>query len=196
MVINKKLFARAVKDKKTKGSEKAVLEQIAKEEAKELAELKNLLVDKLMALIGGVNSNGVFNKYKEEQIRKGVKFSAKVLGGVDYITADPTDWTADKKTNELVRQLIHNYTIRYGDISGAFKRKNFQVSIGDELPTGIMKMAKVYLANKRKLTVGDKMAGRHGNKGIVSKIVRDADMPFLEDGRMKKLAEITWFASR
>ncbi|HQV40244.1 MAG TPA: DNA-directed RNA polymerase subunit beta [Flavobacteriales bacterium] len=182
VVINKKLFARAVKDKKTKGSEKAVLEQIAKEEAKELAELKNLLVDKLMALIGGVNSNGVFNKYKEEQIRKGVKFSAKVLGGVDYITADPTDWTADKKTNELVRQLIHNYTIRYGDISGAFKRKNFQVSIGDELPTGIMKMAKVYLANKRKLTVGDKMAGRHGNKGIVSKIVRDADMPFLEDG--------------
>ncbi len=182
VVIDKKLFARAVKDKKVKGNEKAVLEQLAKEEGHELSALKNLLVEKLMVLIGGQNSNGVFNKYKEEQVRKGVKFSAKVLQGVDYITVDPTGWTSEKKTNELVRQLIHNYTIRHSDISGAFKRKNFQVSIGDELPTGIMKLAKVYLANKRKLTVGDKMAGRHGNKGIVSKIVRDADMPFLEDG--------------
>jgi DNA-directed RNA polymerase subunit beta len=111
-----------------------------------------------------------------------VKFSAKVLEKVDYITVDPTNWTGDKKINELVRQLIHNYTIRHSDISGAYKRKNFQVSIGDELPAGIMKLAKVYLANKRKLTVGDKMAGRHGNKGIVSRIVRDADMPFLADG--------------
>jgi DNA-directed RNA polymerase subunit beta len=124
----------------------------------------------------------VFNKYKEEQVKKGVKFSAKVLQGIDFITVDPTDWTTDKKTNDLVRELIHNYNIRHGDISGVYKRKKFQVSIGDELPAGIVKLAKVYVAAKRKLTVGDKMAGRHGNKGIVAKIVRDADMPFLEDG--------------
>jgi len=182
VVIDKKLFARAVKDKKTKGNEKGVLENIDKEQDKELGTLKNELIEKMMTLVSGQNSNGVFNKYKEEQIKKGVKFSAKVLQGVDFITVDPTDWTADQKTNELVRQLIHNYTIRYSDYSGVYKRKKFQVSIGDELPTGIMKLAKVYVAAKRKLKVGDKMAGRHGNKGIVAKIVRDADMPYMEDG--------------
>jgi len=182
VVIDKKLFARAVKDKKAKGNEKGVLESIDKEQDKELGTLKNELIDKMMTLVSGQNSNGVFNKYKEEQIKKGVKFSAKVLQGVDFITVDPTDWTTDQKTNELVRQLIHNYTIRYSDISGVYKRKKFQVSIGDELPTGIMKLAKVYVAAKRKLKVGDKMAGRHGNKGIVAKIVRDADMPYMEDG--------------
>ncbi|MBL8001647.1 MAG: DNA-directed RNA polymerase subunit beta [Flavobacteriales bacterium] len=182
VVIDKKLFSRAIKDKKTKGNEKAVLEQIDKDQDEELGELKELLIEKLMKLIGGHNSNGVFNKYKEEQIKKGVKFSAKVLQGIDFVTVDPTEWTADKKTNELVRQLIHNYNIRHSDISGVYKRKKFQVSIGDELPTGIVKLAKVYVAAKRKLTVGDKMAGRHGNKGIVAKIVRDADMPYLEDG--------------
>ncbi len=182
VVIDKKLFSRAIKDKKSKGNEKAVLDQIDKEQDKELGDLKELLVEKLMKLIGGVNSNGVFNKYKEEQIKKGVKFSPKVLQGVDFITVDPTEWTSEKKSNELVRQLIHNYTIRFGDISGTYKRKKFQVSIGDELPAGIVKLAKVYIAAKRKLTVGDKMAGRHGNKGIVAKIVRDADMPYLEDG--------------
>ena len=182
VVIDKKLFSRAVKDKKSKTNEKAILEQIDKEYEKELGALKEVLIDKMMQLLNGQSSNGVFNKYKEEQIKKGVKFSAKVLQGVDFITVDPTEWTADKKLNELVRQLIHNYNIRHGDISGVYKRKKFQVSIGDELPAGIMKLAKVYVAAKRKLTVGDKMAGRHGNKGIVAKIVRDADMPFLEDG--------------
>ncbi|MGV3637875.1 MAG: DNA-directed RNA polymerase subunit beta, partial [Flavobacteriales bacterium] len=182
VVIDKKLFSRAVKDKKAKGNEKGVLEQIDKEQDKDLGALKNLLIEKLMKLVDGQSSNGVFNKYKEEQIKKGVKFSAKVLQAIDFITVDPTEWTADKKTNELVRQLIHNYNIRHSDISGVYKRKKFQVSIGDELPTGIVKLAKVYVAAKRKLTVGDKMAGRHGNKGIVAKIVRDADMPFLEDG--------------
>ena len=182
IVIDKKLFSRAVKDKKAKGNEKSILEQIDKDEEKELGSLKNLLVEKLMELVGGENSNGVFNKYKEEQVKKGTKYSPKVLQGVDFITVDPTDWVADKKKSELVRQLIHNYTIRFSDISGAYKRKKFTVSIGDELPTGIVKLAKVYVAAKRKLTVGDKMAGRHGNKGIVAKIVRDADMPFLEDG--------------
>jgi DNA-directed RNA polymerase subunit beta len=182
VVIDKKLFSRAVKDKKSKTNEKAVLEQIDKEYEKELAALKSQLVEKMMQLVGGQASAGVFNKYKEEQIKKGVKFSAKVLQNLDFITVDPTGWTADQKTNELVRQLIHNYNIRHGDISGVYKRKKFQVSIGDELPAGIIKLAKVYVAAKRKLTVGDKMAGRHGNKGIVAKIVRDADMPFLEDG--------------
>jgi len=182
VVIDKKLFSRAVKDKKAKGNEKGILEQIDKEQDKELGALKNLLIEKLMKLVDGQASNGVFNKYKEEQIKKGVKFSAKVLQGIDFITVDPTEWTGDKKTNELVRQLIHNYNIRHSDVSGVYKRKKFQVSIGDELPTGIVKLAKVYVAAKRKLTVGDKMAGRHGNKGIVAKIVRDADMPFLEDG--------------
>jgi DNA-directed RNA polymerase subunit beta len=182
VVIDKKLFSRAVKDKKAKGNEKAILEQIDKDQDKELGSLKNLLIEKLMQLIGGETSNGVFNKYKEEQIKKGTKYSPKVLQAIDFITVDPTDWVADKKKSELVRQLIHNYTIRWSDVSGAYKRKKFQVSIGDELPTGIVKLAKVYVAAKRKLTVGDKMAGRHGNKGIVAKIVRDADMPFLEDG--------------
>jgi DNA-directed RNA polymerase subunit beta len=124
-----------------------------------------VLIDKMMQLVNGHGSNGVFNKYKEEQIKKGVKFSPKVLQGIDFITVDPTEWTADKKVNELVRQLIHNYNIRHNDISGVYKRKKFQVSIGDELPAGIVKLAKVYVAAKRKLTVGDKMAGRHGNKG-------------------------------
>ncbi|MBK9289742.1 MAG: DNA-directed RNA polymerase subunit beta [Flavobacteriales bacterium] len=182
VVIDKRLFSRAIKDKKTKTNEKAVLDQIDKEYDLELGSLKEILIEKMMKLIGGVSSNGVFNKYKEEQIKKGVKFSAKVLQAIDFITVDPTEWTADKKTNELVRQLIHNYNIRHSDISGVYKRKKFQVSIGDELPTGIVKLAKVYVAAKRKLAIGDKMAGRHGNKGIVSRIVRDADMPYLEDG--------------
>ncbi len=182
VVIDKKLFSRAIKDKKSKGNEKGILEQIDKEQDKELGELKMLLIEKMMTLLDGQASNGVHNKYKEEQIKKGVKFTPKVLQAVDYITVDPTNWTADQRTNELVRQLIHNYTIRHSDISGVYKRKKFQVSIGDELPAGIVKLAKVYLAAKRKLTVGDKMAGRHGNKGIVAKIVRDADMPYLEDG--------------
>ncbi len=182
VVVDKKLFSRAVKDKKAKTNEKSILEQIDKDQDKELGALKNELIDKLMKLVGGQNSAGVFNKYKEEQVKKGVKFSAKVLQGIDFVTVDPTDWTSEKKTNELVRQLIHNFNIRHGDISGVYKRKKFQVSIGDELPAGIIKLAKVYVAAKRKLTVGDKMAGRHGNKGIVAKIVRDADMPFLEDG--------------
>ena len=182
VVIDKKLFSRAVKDKKAKTNEKAILEGIDKEYEKELGTLKNELIDKMMVILNGQSSNGVFNKYKEEQIKKGVKFSAKVLQPVDFVTVDPTEWTSDKRLNELVRQLIHNYNIRHSDISGVYKRKKFQVSIGDELPAGIIKLAKVYVAAKRKLTVGDKMAGRHGNKGIVAKIVRDADMPFLEDG--------------
>ena len=182
VVIDKKLFSRAVKDKKAKTNEKGILESIDKDYDKELGTLKNELIEKMMLIVGGQSSNGVFNKYKEEQIKKGVKFSPKVLQSLDFITVDPTEWTTDKRINDMVRELIHNYNIRHNDISGVYKRKKFQVSIGDELPAGIIKLAKVYIAAKRKLTVGDKMAGRHGNKGIVAKIVRDADMPFLEDG--------------
>ncbi|MCC6577229.1 MAG: DNA-directed RNA polymerase subunit beta [Flavobacteriales bacterium] len=182
VVIDKKLFSRAIKDKKGKTNEKAVLEAIDKEHEKELGELKNVLIGKMMQLVDGQASNGVFNKYKEEQIKKGVKFTPKVLQAIDFITVDPTNWTADRKVNEAVRRLIHNYNIRHNDISGVYKRKKFQVSIGDELPAGIVKLAKVYVAAKRKLAIGDKMAGRHGNTGIVARIVRDADMPYLEDG--------------
>ncbi|MBP6573028.1 MAG: DNA-directed RNA polymerase subunit beta [Flavobacteriales bacterium] len=182
IVIDKKLFSRAIKDKKSKGNEKGVLEAIDKDYDKELATLKDLLVEKMMKFMGGLTCNGIFNKYKEEMVKKGTKFTAKVLQGIDYVTVDPTDWTSDKKTNELARQLIHNYNIRYNDIGGAYKRKKFQVSIGDELPAGIVKLAKVYVAAKRKLSIGDKMAGRHGNKGIVARIVRDADMPYMADG--------------
>ncbi len=182
VVIDKKLFSRAIKDKKGKTNEKSVLEAIDKDYEKELGELKNVLIDKMMQLLNGQASNGVYNKYKEEQIKKGVKFTPKVLQAIDFITVDPTNWTADKKVNELVRQLIHNYNIKHNDVSGVYKRKKFQVSIGDELPAGIVKLAKVYVAAKRKLAIGDKMAGRHGNKGIVARIVRDADMPYLEDG--------------
>ncbi|MBK6776382.1 MAG: DNA-directed RNA polymerase subunit beta [Flavobacteriales bacterium] len=182
IVIDKKLFSRAIKDKKSKGNEKGVLEAIDKDYDKELATLKDLLVEKMMKFMGGLTCNGIFNKYKEEMVKKGAKFTAKVLQGIDYVTVDPTDWTSDKKTNELARQLIHNYNIRYNDIGGAYKRKKFQVSIGDELPAGIVKLAKVYVAAKRKLSIGDKMAGRHGNKGIVARIVRDADMPYMADG--------------
>ena len=182
VVIDKKLFSRAIKDKKTKATEKDVLDRIDKEYDQEQAALKDVLIEKLMKLVGGLSSSGVNNKYKEEQIKKGVKFTQKVLQAIDYITVDPTDWTGDKKVNELVRQLIHNYTIRHSDISGVYKRKKFTVSIGDELPAGIVKLAKVYVAAKRKLAIGDKMAGRHGNKGIVARIVRDEDMPYMADG--------------
>ncbi|HPQ57521.1 MAG: DNA-directed RNA polymerase subunit beta [Flavobacteriales bacterium] len=182
VVIEKKLFSRAIKDKKAKTNEKAILEQLDKEYEKEIGALRNELVEKMMQLVGGKTSSGVHNKYKEEVVKKGLKFSAKMLHGIDYFTVDPTNWTSDKKTNDLVRQLIHNFNIRQSDVNGLSKRKKFQVSIGDELPAGIMKLAKVYVAAKRKLTVGDKMAGRHGNKGIVAKIVRDEDMPYLEDG--------------
>ena len=113
---------------------------------------------------------------------KGVKFTQKILSSLDYLTINSDGWVRDEDNNALVRRVIHNYHLKYNDVLGAYKRKKFQVTVGDELPTGIVKLAKVYVAKKRKLKVGDKMAGRHGNKGIVAKIVRAEDMPFLEDG--------------
>ena len=182
VVIDKKLFSRAIKDRKSKAADKAVLEKIDKEFDIESANLKKVLVEKLMKLVGGKVCQGVNNYYKEEQVKKGVKFTQKILTSLDYLTINSDGWVRDDENNHLVRRVIHNYHLKYNDILGAYKRKKFQVTVGDELPTGIVKLAKVYVAKKRKLKVGDKMAGRHGNKGIVAKIVRAEDMPFLEDG--------------
>ena len=182
IVIDKKLFSRAIKDRKSKAADKAVLETIDKQFDIEAADLKKVLVDKLMKLVGGKVCQGVNNYYKEEQVKKGVKFTQKILSSLDYLTINSDGWVRDDDNNLLVRRVIHNYHLKYNDVLGAYKRKKFQVTVGDELPTGIVKLAKVYVAKKRKLKVGDKMAGRHGNKGIVAKIVRAEDMPFLEDG--------------
>jgi DNA-directed RNA polymerase subunit beta len=181
-VINKKLFARAKKDKTSKAKEKALLEKLDKDFAKKTGEIKDLLIEKLMAVLSGKVSNGVYNSFKEEIVPKGTKFTSKVLETVDFTNVDALGWTKEEKTNELVKQIIHNYNLRINEETGRYKREKFNISIGDELPSGVLKLAKVYIAKKRKLKVGDKMAGRHGNKGIVARIVREEDMPFMEDG--------------
>mgnify|MGYP002629460064 FL=1 len=182
VVIEKKLFSRAIKDRKAKAQDKPVLESLDTDFDKEFAELKNKLVDKLIDIVGEHKSTGVFNNFKEEIIKKGTKFTTRNLGAIDYSIVNPTEWTGDDKINALVGRVIHNFNIKSNDLLGTYKRKKFHISVGDELPAGIVKMAKVYVAKKRKLKVGDKMAGRHGNKGIVANIVRAEDMPFLEDG--------------
>ena len=182
VVINKKLFSRAVKDRKAKAADKAIIESIDIEFDKEAASLKKILVDKLMKLVAGKVSQGVFNYYKEEQVKKGIKFTQKILLSLDFLIINSEDWVRDTEISDLVNRVVHNYTMKYNDLLGEYKRKKFQVTVGDELPNGIVKLAKVYVAKKRKLKVGDKMAGRHGNKGIVAKIVRQEDMPFLKDG--------------
>jgi DNA-directed RNA polymerase subunit beta len=182
VVIDKKLFQRAKKDKNSKVREKAQLEKI--EKTHELNEEKNkqMLIEKLQILLANKASQGVTNAFGEVIIGKGVKFTAKNLGDIDYNTINPLGWSGDEKTDNLINILLHNYSIKFNEELGRYKREKFNVSIGDELPAGVLKLAKVYLAVKRKLKVGDKMAGRHGNKGIVAKIVRAEDMPFLEDG--------------
>jgi len=182
VVIEKKLFSRAIKDRKSKAQDKPVLEVLDTEYDKDYAVLKDRLVDKLLSVLGEHKSTGVFNNFKEEIIKKGTKFTQKNLIAIDYTIVNPTVWTADTHINALVSRVLHNFTIKANDLLGIYKRKKFHISVGDELPAGIVKMAKVYVAQKRKLKVGDKMAGRHGNKGIVANIVRAEDMPFLEDG--------------
>jgi DNA-directed RNA polymerase subunit beta len=182
VVIEKKLFSRAIKDRKSKAQDKPVLETLDAEYDKDFAMLKERLADKLLMILGEHKSAGVFNNFKEEVIKKGTKFNQKNLVSIDYTIVNPTNWTADAHVNALVGRVIHNFNIKSNDILGTYKRKKFHISVGDELPAGIVKMAKVYVAKKRKLKVGDKMAGRHGNKGIVANIVRAEDMPFLEDG--------------
>ena len=182
VVINKKLFSRSVKDRKSKAVEKPLIEKIDAEFAKSAEDLKMRLVDKLFILVNGKTSQGVKDYLNVDIIPKGTKFTLKQLQELDYLSINPNKWTTDKKKNETINQLLHNYLIKYKEIDGVFKRKKYNISIGDELPAGIVRLAKVYIAKKRKVKVGDKMAGRHGNKGIVAKIVRAEDMPFLEDG--------------
>ena len=182
VVIEKKLFSRAIKDRKSKNHDKPVLETIDAEYHKDFADLKEKLVDKLIQILGESKANGVFNNFKEELVKKGTKFSNKALISLDYSIVNPLNWTSDAIINQLVSRVIHNFNIKSNDLLGNYKRRKFHISVGDELPAGIVKLAKVYVAKKRKLKVGDKMAGRHGNKGIVANIVRAEDMPFLADG--------------
>ena len=182
VVIDKKLFSRVIKDKKSKSDEKPIIAKLDEEYHQEAALLKNKLVEKLFTLVNGKTSQGVQTNFKEMIIPKGSKFAQKQLISIDYANINPGKWTTDKDCNEQIKILIHNYSIKANDLLGIYKRKKFALTVGDELPAGIVQLAKVYIAKKRKLKVGDKMAGRHGNKGIVARIVRDEDMPFLEDG--------------
>ncbi len=182
VVINKKLFSRSMKDRKSKAGSKPILDKIEEEFNRKLVEHKTHLIDKLFALVNGKTSQGVKDYLNQDIIAKGVKFTQKLLLDLEYTAVNPTKWTTDKEKNETIRLLLHNYLIKAKEIEGSYKRKKYNITIGDELPTGIIRLAKVYVAKKRKLTVGDKMAGRHGNKGIVAKIVRQEDMPFMEDG--------------
>ncbi len=182
LIIDKKLFARAKKDKFQKVQEKELLAKLEDTHAVALNELRTMLIDKLLILLKGKSSQGVKSIYNEELVSKGSKFSTKLLKDLDYSQVDYTGWTRDDDTNKLVASLLHNYSIKVNEEVGRYKREKFNISIGDELPAGVLKLAKVYLAKKRKLKVGDKLAGRHGNKGIVSRIVRQEDMPFLADG--------------
>ncbi|MGQ9620321.1 MAG: DNA-directed RNA polymerase subunit beta [Bacteroidales bacterium] len=182
VVIDKKLFTRAIKDRKSKTVEKPMLEKIENEFNKSIDELKNRLVDKLFILVNGKTSQGVKDYLNVDIIPKGTKFTLKQLQEIDYLNINPNKWTTDKKKNDSIKNLIHNYIIKYKEIDGIYKRRKYNITIGDELPAGIVQLAKVYVAKKRKIKVGDKLAGRHGNKGIVAKIVRVEDMPFLEDG--------------
>ncbi|MEO5675781.1 MAG: DNA-directed RNA polymerase subunit beta, partial [Chitinophagales bacterium] len=182
VVIDKKLFSRARKDKNSKVKEKIALEKLDKEHNKNVEAVKEVLIEKLLKLLKERQSNGIPNVYNEIVIAKGARFTAKLLGDINYQEVSPANWTKEDDTNEQVKSLLHNYSIKHNEEVGRYKREKFNISIGDELPSGVLKLAKVYLAKKRKLKVGDKLAGRHGNKGIVARIVRDEDMPFLEDG--------------
>jgi DNA-directed RNA polymerase subunit beta len=183
VVIDKKLFARAVKDKRKRAQDKEDIEALENAYDNRFDDLKNVLVEKLFNIVNGKTAQGIYNDLGEEIIPKGKKYTLKMLNAVDdYTHLTSGKWTTDDHTNEMVADLIHNYKIKENDLQGSLRREKFTISVGDELPAGIIKLAKVYIAKKRKLKVGDKMAGRHGNKGIVARIVRQEDMPFLEDG--------------
>jgi DNA-directed RNA polymerase subunit beta len=182
VVIGKDLFSRQKKDQTQKDAEKVKLQKLEDEHKINLNKLKTILVDKLDKLVRGRASQGVSTIYGEAVVPKGEKFTQSLLRDLDYTTIDYSNWTTSDDLNGLIARLLHNYSIKVNEEVGRFKRETFNISVGDELPAGVLKLAKVYLAKKRKLKVGDKLAGRHGNKGIVSRIVRDEDMPFLEDG--------------
>ena len=183
VVIDKKLFTRTIKDKRRRSEDKELLKNLELKYDKLFDELKRKLVEKLYSMLSGKTCQGVFNDLGEELIPKGKKYTQKLLNEVDdYSHLAQADWSVDKKINSLAKTLLHNYKIKENDLQGMLRREKFTITVGDELPSGIMKLAKVYIAKKRKLKVGDKMAGRHGNKGIVARIVRQEDMPFLKDG--------------
>jgi DNA-directed RNA polymerase subunit beta len=182
VVIDKKLFSRVAKDKKGKLSTKPLLDQIDDKFNKEIAALKYKLEEKLFELVSGKTSQGVKDYFGTEVISKGVKFTLKQLQEIDYLSVNPSKWTTDKDKNDLIFRVVNNYIMKYKEAEAVSRRERFNVTIGDELPAGIIQLAKVYIAKKRKLSIGDKMAGRHGNKGIVSRVVRVEDMPFLADG--------------
>ncbi len=182
VVIDKRLFSRARKDKNTRNEEKIQLDKIENEFKNVAKYLHETLINKLLALAEGKAVQGIIDVYKEEKVAKGSKITRKVLENLDFSLLTTEGWFEDTRLSEVVRETIKNYHVKLNEELGLSKRRKFAVSVGDELPSGILQLAKVYVATKRKLKVGDKMAGRHGNKGIVAKIVRDEDMPFLEDG--------------
>lgn len=184
-IIDKKLFSRVAKEnsgKKVKSTQKNQVQAAEENFNRKAANLRENFLERLMTLVENKESQGVSDLYGVEIIAKGAKFILSVLDKIDYENINPAKWTADKNTNNLIKLLINNYLIAHKEFDAELKRIKYNLTIGDELPTGIMQLAKVYVAKKRKIRVGDKMAGRHGNKGIVAKVVRDEDMPFLEDG--------------
>ena len=183
VVIDKKLFTRSVKDKRKRNQDKAELEALEASYEVKFDELRGIMVEKLFTIVNGKTCQGVQNDLGEEVLPKGKKYTLKMLSAVDdYTHLTKGTWTTNSDTNSQIADLLHNYKIKENDLQGALRREKFTISVGDELPAGIKRLAKVYIAKKRKLKVGDKMAGRHGNKGIVARIVRHEDMPFLEDG--------------
>lgn len=183
VVVKKKLFSRTTKDKKVKAAEKTLLDKIDKEENTKLQNLRLRLIDKLFIILNGKTSTGLVNYLNQDVVAKGAKYSQKVLSEIpDFLDIQTSNWTNDDEKNRRISQLLHNYSIVQKETLAEFKRKRFSITVGDELPNGIVQLAKVYVAKKRKIRVGDKMAGRHGNKGIVAKVVRQEDMPFLADG--------------
>ena len=182
-MINKKLFSRAVKDKRKRAQDKIDIKELEDNFDIKFEDIRQILIEKLFSILSGKTAQGISNDLGEDVFPKGKKFTLKMLNSVDdYAHLTMGKWTMDDKANKLVSELIHNYKIKENDMQGSLRREKFTISVGDELPAGIIKLAKVYIAKKRKLKVGDKMAGRHGNKGIVARIVRQEDMPFLEDG--------------
>jgi DNA-directed RNA polymerase subunit beta len=183
VVIDKKLFTRSVKDKRKRNQDKQELEVLEDNFDLKFDELKSVLIEKLFTIVNGKTCQGVQNDLGEEILPKGKKYTLKMLTSVeDYTHLTRGTWATSSDSNQLIADLIHNYKIKENDLQGSLRREKFTISVGDELPAGIKKLAKIYIAKKRKLKVGDKMAGRHGNKGIVARIVRDEEMPFLEDG--------------
>ena len=182
VVIGKSLYSKTVKDRKSKATDKEELIKLDALFDKEALSLKNILATKLYSIIGGKASRGVNNILGEIVIPKSEKFTKKLLLSIDFTLIDPYNWTASKDNNLMVNKTIENYLRKYNEIYGEYRRERFAITIGDELPSSVLKLAKVQIAQKRKVKVGDKLAGRHGNKGIVSRIVKEEDMPFLEDG--------------